>query len=265
METDGTAARALQGKAKTVYATDDPALLVMHYRDDVSAFDGVKLAKLAQKGETNNKINAYRDGPLAAAGIPDALRPLLNERESLVKAMKMIPVECVVRNVCAGLDGQALRHRRGLGSPSPSSSSFSRATRCTIRCATRITFASGMGDRRRHPQMKKLTHDVNAVLKPLFADAGIDLVDYKLEFGHPLDDPAGRCAGRRVHAGRLPAVGREDRREARQGPFPPRSRQRDRALPRSGAAHRRAVVRDDELGAALRAHRTRQARARRSR
>jgi len=95
-------AELYKGKAKTVYATDDPNLLVMHYRDDVSAFDGVKLAKLDLKGETNNKINAYVMGKLAAAGVPTHFVRVLNERESLVKAMKMVPVECVVRNVCAG-------------------------------------------------------------------------------------------------------------------------------------------------------------------
>jgi len=91
-----------RGKAKTVYATDDPHLLVMHYRDDVSAFDGAKLAKLDGKGETNNRINAYVMGKLAAAGVQTHFISMLNERESLVKAMTMIPVECVVRNVCAG-------------------------------------------------------------------------------------------------------------------------------------------------------------------
>ena len=58
------------GKAKTVYTTDDPNVLVMHYRDDVSAFDGAKLAKLERKGETNNKFNAFIMGKLAAAGVP---------------------------------------------------------------------------------------------------------------------------------------------------------------------------------------------------
>jgi len=91
-----------RGKAKTMYATDDPTRLVMHYRDDVSAFDGVKLAKLELKGETNNRINAFVMGKLAEAGIRTHFVSLLNERESLVKAMKMIPVECVVRNICAG-------------------------------------------------------------------------------------------------------------------------------------------------------------------
>ena len=91
-----------RGKAKTVYATDDPNRLVMHYRDDVSAFDGVKVAQLAQKGETNNRINAHVMGLLAKAGVRTHFVSMINDRESLVKAMKMVPVECVVRNVCAG-------------------------------------------------------------------------------------------------------------------------------------------------------------------
>ena len=91
-----------RGKAKTVYATDDPRYLVMHFRDDVSAFDGVKVAQLAQKGETNNRINAYVMGKLAGAGVPTHFVRTIDARDSLVRAMKMIPVECVVRNVCAG-------------------------------------------------------------------------------------------------------------------------------------------------------------------
>ena len=73
-----------KGKAKTVYSTDDPRYLVMHYRNDVSAFDGAKLAQLDKKGETNNKINAYVMERLAAAGIPTHFVRVLNERESLV-------------------------------------------------------------------------------------------------------------------------------------------------------------------------------------
>ena len=76
-----------RGKAKTVYATDDPNRLVMHYRDDVSAFDGAKLAKLERKGETNNRINAFVMEKLAAAGVRTHFLQLLNERESLVRAM----------------------------------------------------------------------------------------------------------------------------------------------------------------------------------
>ena len=98
--------------------------------------------------------------------------------------------------------------------------------RCTTRSATRTTSGCWAGPASEEiAQMKALTHDVNAVLRPMFANAGIDLVDYKLEFGHAIERARRAAgAGRRVHARRLPAVGREDRREARQGPFPARSR-----------------------------------------
>jgi phosphoribosylaminoimidazole-succinocarboxamide synthase len=155
-----------KGKAKTVYATDDPHLLVMHYRDDVSAFDGVKLAKLPLKGETNNKINAYVMGRLAAAGIPTHFIRVLNERESLVKAMKMIPVECVVRNVCAGSMAKRYGIPEGTKLAEPIFEFFLKSD-----------------------ALRALTHDVNAVLRPMFANAGIDLVDYKLEFGHAIGEP----------------------------------------------------------------------------
>jgi len=181
-----------RGKAKTVYATDDPQRLVMHYRDDVSAFDGAKLAKLDKKGETNNRINAHVMGKLAAAGIPTHFISMLNERESLVKAMKMIPVECVVRNVCAGSMAKRYGIEEGTKLPEPIFEFFLKSDAlhdplCNEDHIRVLKWASAgeIGE------MKTLTHRVNAVLKPLFAGAGIDLVDYKLEFGHPLDDPAG--------------------------------------------------------------------------
>ena len=181
-----------KGKAKTVYATDDAHLLVMHYRNDVSAFDGVKVAQLAQKGETNNRINAYVMGRLAAAGVPTHLVRVIDARESLVRAMKMIPVECVVRNVCAGSMAKRYGIEEGRKLAEPIFEFFLKSDAlhdplCNddhIRVLGWATAAEIEG-------MRALTHKVNAVLKPLFAGAGIDLVDYKLEFGHPVDDPAG--------------------------------------------------------------------------
>ncbi len=233
-----------KGKAKTVYATDDPRYLVMHYRDDVSAFDGAKLAQLPQKGETNNKINAYVMGRLTDAGIPTHFVRVLNERESLVRAMKMIPVECVVRNVCAGSMAKRYGIAEGLKLPEPIFEFFYKSDELhDPLCNDDHVRVLGWATADDIAQMRKLTHAVNAVLKPMFANGGMDLVDYKLEFGHPHRRSARTAdAGRRVHARRLPAVGREDWREARQGPLPSRSRRRDRALSRSGAAHRRAVV-----------------------
>ena len=178
-----------KGKAKTVYAHEDPQFLVMHYRDDVSAFDGAKLAKLELKGETNNKINAYVMGKLADAGIPSHFVRLLNERESLVKALKMIPVECVVRNVCAGSMAKRYGIEEGRRLPEPIFEFFlkSDALHDPLVNDDHIRVLK-WAIPQEIVQMKALTHRVNAVLKPLFAQAGIDLVDYKLEFGHPLDD-----------------------------------------------------------------------------
>jgi len=181
-----------RGKAKTVYSTDDPNLLVMHYRDDVSAFDGAKLAQLELKGETNNKFNAYIMGKLAAVGVSTHFMRVLNERESLVRAMKMIPVECVVRNICAGSMAKRYGIEEGTRLPEPIFEFFlkSDALHDPLVNDDHIRVL-GWATSAEIEQMKALTHKVNAVLKPLFADAGLDLVDYKLEFGHPKDDLGG--------------------------------------------------------------------------
>jgi phosphoribosylaminoimidazole-succinocarboxamide synthase len=181
-----------RGKAKTVYATDDANLLVMHYRDDVSAFDGVKLAKLDLKGETNNKINAYVMGKLAAAGVPTHFVRMLNERESLVKAMTMVPVECVVRNICAGSMAKRYGIEEGTRLSEPIFEFFLKSDALhDPLCNDDHIRILGWASADEIAQMRTITHKVNGVLKPLFANAGIDLVDYKLEFGHPKDDARG--------------------------------------------------------------------------
>lgn len=156
------------------------------------AFDGVKLAKLDKKGETNNKINAYVMGKLAAAGIPTHFIGLVNERESLVKAMKMLPVECVVRNICAGSMAKRYGIAEGTRLSQPIFEFFlkSDALHDPLINDDHIRVL-GWASEAEIAEMKALTHKVNAVLKPLFAAAGIDLVDYKLEFGHPTDALSG--------------------------------------------------------------------------
>jgi len=181
-----------RGKAKTVYSTDNAHRLVMHYRDDVSAFDGVKLAKLDLKGETNNKINAFVMGKLAAAGVPTHFVEVLNERESLVKAMKMVPVECVVRNVVAGSMAKRYGIEEGRKLAEPIFEFFLKSDALhDPLCNDDHIRVLGWASQKEIDEMRAITHKVNSVLKPLFANAGIDLVDYKLEFGHPTDDPNG--------------------------------------------------------------------------
>ena len=181
-----------RGKAKTVYATDDPRYLVMHFRDDVSAFDGVKVAQLAQKGETNNRINAYVMGKLAAGGIATHFVRLVDARDALVRAMKMVPVECVVRNVCAGSMAKRYGIEEGKRLPEPIFEFFLKSDALhDPLCNDDHIRVLGWASAREIDEMRAITHKVNAVLKPLFANAGIDLVDYKLEFGHAVDDPTG--------------------------------------------------------------------------
>jgi phosphoribosylaminoimidazole-succinocarboxamide synthase len=91
-----------KGKAKSVFLTDDPDRLVIHYRNDTSAFDGQRIEQLDRKGEVNNKFSAFIMQKLEAAGIPTHFEKLLSKDESLVKRLEMIPVECVVRNIAAG-------------------------------------------------------------------------------------------------------------------------------------------------------------------
>jgi phosphoribosylaminoimidazole-succinocarboxamide synthase len=181
-----------RGKAKTVHATDDPRYLVMHYRDDVSAFDGVKLAKLEKKGETNNRINAYVMEKLAVAGVATHFVRLLNDRESLVKAMKMIPVECVVRNVVAGSMAKRYGIEEGTRLREPIFEFFLKSDALhDPLCNDDHIRVLGWATADEIAQMKAMTHKVNDVLTPLFRAGGIDLVDYKLEFGHPVDESTG--------------------------------------------------------------------------
>ena len=181
-----------RGKAKTVFTTDDPNLLVMHYRDDTSAFDGERVEKLEQKGETNNKINAFIMQKLGTAGIKTHFVRLLNERDSLVRALKMLPVECVVRNICAGSMAKRLGIPEGTALPEPIFEFFYKSDPLKDPLVNddhiRVLGWATAGE---IAEMKALTFKVNSVLKPLFANAGMDLVDYKLEFGHALDDPQG--------------------------------------------------------------------------
>lgn len=90
------------GKAKSLYDTNHPDYLVMEFRDDTSAFDGIKKEKLARKGRVNNHFNAFIMGKLEAAGIETQFDRLFSETESIVKHLTMIPVESVVRNIAAG-------------------------------------------------------------------------------------------------------------------------------------------------------------------
>jgi len=172
------------GKAKSVYRTDDPQRLILHFRDDTSAFDGKKKESLARKGMVNNKFNAFIMEKLQAAGIPTHFETLLSDDECVVKNLEMLPVECVVRNVAAGGLVRRLGVEEGQTLTPPTFELFLKDDANgdpMINESLAETF--GWATPEQLATMKALTFQVNDVLKQLFLDGGMLLVDYKLEFG----------------------------------------------------------------------------------
>lgn len=172
------------GKAKSIFTTDDPALMVMEFRNDTSAFDGEKLAKLDRKGMVNNKFNAFIMTALEQAGVPTHFVRVLSDTESLVKCLKMIPLECVIRNVAAGSISRRLGIKEGTELSPPTFELFLKDDGLHDPMVNEYHVRTfGWADETQVETMKSLTFRVNEVLKKLFDDAGMILVDYKLEFG----------------------------------------------------------------------------------
>ncbi len=172
------------GKAKSVYRCETPDRLVMHFRDDTSAFDGAKIEQLARKGMVNNRFNAFIMDKLQAAGVDTHFDRLLTDTESLVKYLDMIPVECVVRNIAAGSICKRLGVEEGLDLDPPTFEFFLKDDERHDPMINEYHIRSfGWATPAEVEQMQTLSFRVNDVLKRLFADAGLLLVDFKLEFG----------------------------------------------------------------------------------
>jgi phosphoribosylaminoimidazole-succinocarboxamide synthase len=172
------------GKAKSVFTTDDPDLMVLEFRDDTSAFDGKKMEQLDRKGMVNNKFNAFIMQKLADAGIPTHFVKLVSDNESVVKRLEMMPVECVVRNIAAGSLVRRLGVEEGMELTPPTFELFLKNDALgdpMVNESLVETFGWAKPDQL--ARAKELTFKVNEVLKKMFADAGMLLVDYKLEFG----------------------------------------------------------------------------------
>lgn len=172
------------GKAKSIYTTADPEQMIMLFRDDTSAFDGEKMEKLDRKGMVNNRFNAFIMEKLEAAGIPTHFISLNGDCESVVRNLKMLPVECVVRNFAAGSLVKRLGVEEGKQLTPPTFELFLKNDALhdpMINVSHCVTF--GWASQEQLSQMEQLTYQVNQVLLDLFDKAGMLLVDYKLEFG----------------------------------------------------------------------------------
>lgn len=172
------------GKAKSVYETDDPNYLILQFRNDASAFNGEKIAQLERKGQVNNRFNSFIMQKLKEAGIETHFERQLSDDEVLVKRLKMIPVECVVRNFAAGGLMKRLGLEEGLPLMPPTYELFFKDDKLgDPMLAESTAIALGYATSDELSQMKAITHKVNDVLKALFDEGSLILVDFKLEFG----------------------------------------------------------------------------------
>jgi len=172
------------GKAKSLYESSDPDFYIMHYRDDTSAFDGVKKESLEGKGKTNNKFNASIMQILEKEGVSTHFEKLLSDTDSLVKKLDMVPVECVIRNVTAGSICKRLGLKEGLNLDPPTFEFFYKNDELHDPMINDYHIKSfGWATEQQIEEMKLKTFEVNEILKKIFSEAGMILVDYKLEFG----------------------------------------------------------------------------------
>lgn len=173
-----------KGKAKSVYETDDSDFLILHFRDDTSAFNGERVAQLARKGQVNNRFNAFIMQKLADAGIETHFEKQLSDDEVLVKRLQMIPVECVVRNYAAGSLVRRLGLQEGQTLNPPTFELFYKDDALGDPMVNEsLAVSLGWATQEQLNEMKTLTYRVNDVLSELFAQGDLMLVDFKLEFG----------------------------------------------------------------------------------
>ena len=179
-------ARALlyEGKAKQVFATDDPERVIVRYKDDATAFNAQKRGTVAGKGEVNNAVAALLYPELEAFGVPTHFLARLSEREQLVRRVRIVPVEVIVRNRAAGTF--ASRYGVEEGRPlDPTVIEFCLKSDALgdppMNAATAV--ALGHASEEELETLFDLAAEVNDYLLARFAVAGLDLVDFKLEFG----------------------------------------------------------------------------------
>lgn len=177
-------AQLYEGKAKRVFATDDPQLVIFEYKDDATAFNGQKFAQFAGKGELNTRLSALIFAAVERAGVATHLVRQISAREQLVRRVAIVPLEVVVRNRAAGSMARALGLEEGTALREPV---FELCYKDDALGDPRIgvSHAAGIGaaTRAEIAWMERTAMTVNRVLQRHFGAVGIELIDFKLEFG----------------------------------------------------------------------------------
>lgn len=173
-----------EGKAKRVYQTPDPDLYHIEYKDDATAFNGEKKGTIVGKGVVNNKMTAIVFKMLEEQGIPTHFVKILSDNEQLVKAVKILPLEVIVRNVIAG----SMAKRLGIEEGTETSHTIFEL------CYKNDDFgdplinddhaiAMGLATKTQIDTIRAYTYKINDLLKQFFLERGIKLIDFKIEFG----------------------------------------------------------------------------------
>ena len=177
-----------EGKAKKVYATDDPELVIVDYKDDATALDGLKKGTIAGKGVINNQMTNRLMDKMEKAGIPTRFVKELSQRETLVKKVSIVPLEVVVRNISAGHFASRYGVEEGIVFDQPTIEfSYKNDDLHDPLLNEYHAIALKLATREEIDLIKKYSFAVNDVLKAFWRECGVTLVDFKLEFGKTSD------------------------------------------------------------------------------
>lgn len=173
-----------EGKAKKVYATNDPDLVIVDYKDDATAFNGEKKGTISGKGVINNKMTNYMFKMLEQAGVPTHLVEEISDRETIVKKVSIVPLEVIVRNVAAGSFSKKLGIEEGTPLKQPTLE-FSYKNDDLGDPFINDYYALGLGlaTKEEIDTITKYAFMVNGYMVKFFKGLNIDLIDFKIEFG----------------------------------------------------------------------------------
>lgn len=177
-----------EGKAKQIYATEDPNIIIMHYKNDATAGNGAKHAQFDLKGELNNKITTIIYEKLIKAGIPTHYIRTINDTDQLCKKVSIFPLEVIVRNIIAG----SMAKRLGIPEGTPAKNTIFEICYKNDALGDPLindhhAVAVGAASYEELAKIYELTAKVNVELTKIFAAIGIKLVDFKVEFGKTVD------------------------------------------------------------------------------
>ena len=177
-----------EGKAKKVFATDDPNLVIVSYKDDATAFNGEKKGTIAGKGAINNVMSNHMFQLLEQQGVPTHFVEQLSDRETVVKKVSIVPLEVIVRNISAGSFAKRYGVKEGIVFDEPTFElSYKNDDLGDPLMNEYHAIALKLATREEIELIKSMTFKVNEVMKQYFDTLNVTLVDFKLEFGKTAD------------------------------------------------------------------------------